>query len=148
MFRQGHADSVPARHRTCTGPVELLARHRRILRANRVGSTATYDMIVAYPSAEQRLGRIATRAQPEAVATALVGGCFQIAFLETHWAQKNDASGGVAQRRGRRASDRRRPVARALTSVDDANSRTCAAAVISTRADGEGARFRVLARHF
>lgn len=82
-----HRHAIPI---TCSlfADVALLARHRQILRANRVGPTATYELLMAYIAAEQRLGRIARRAQPESVATALVGGCFQIAFLETHWGQK------------------------------------------------------------
>jgi hypothetical protein len=39
-------------------------------------------------SAEQRLGRVAKKLDLESVVTTLLGGCFQIAFLETHWGQK------------------------------------------------------------
>jgi hypothetical protein len=50
--------------------------------------TSCSSQSTRYLSAEQRMGRASKTADPEAVATVLVGGCFQVAFLETHWGQK------------------------------------------------------------
>ncbi len=81
-----HRHAIPI---TCSlfADTELLARHRQLVRA-KAGPERTYEALTAYLSAEQRLGRVAKTADLEAAVTALVGGCFQIAFLETHWGQK------------------------------------------------------------
>ena len=65
----------------------LLVRHRQLVRAH-AGPERTCEALVAYLGAEQRLGRVAEKTDLKAACTALVGGCFQIAFLETHWGQK------------------------------------------------------------
>jgi len=82
-----HRQALPI---TCSlfADTELLDRHRKILRANKVGPTRLYETLIAYLGAEQRMGRASKTADPEAVATVLVGSCFQLAFLETHWGQK------------------------------------------------------------
>ncbi len=74
---------------TCSlfADTKLLVRHRQLVRA-KGGPERTYEALIAYLSAEQRLGRVAKKADLEAAAMLLVGGCFQIAWLETHWAQK------------------------------------------------------------
>jgi AcrR family transcriptional regulator len=82
-----HRHAIPI---TCSlfADTALLTRHRDIVRAKHGGPERTFEALTAYLRAEQRLGRISKKADPDAVALTLVGGCFQIAFLETHWAQK------------------------------------------------------------
>jgi AcrR family transcriptional regulator len=82
-----HRHAIPI---TCAllADTALLERHRRILRANKVGPTNTYEALNGYLGAEQRMGRIAKKQDPIAVSTLLIGACFQLAFLETYWAQK------------------------------------------------------------
>ncbi len=65
----------------------LLVRHRQLVRKHG-GPERTYEALNAYLAAEQRMGRISKDSDPQAVSTLLVGSCFQIAFLETHWGQK------------------------------------------------------------
>jgi AcrR family transcriptional regulator len=81
-----HRHAIPI---TCSlfADTALLVRHRQLVRVN-AGPERTFEALIAYLSAEQRLGRISKKVDLEAVCTTLVGGCFQIAFLETHWGQK------------------------------------------------------------
>jgi AcrR family transcriptional regulator len=81
-----HRHAIPI---TCSlfADTELLIRHRQLVRA-KAGPEYTFEALMAYLSAEQRLGRVAKELDLESVVTSLVGGCFQIAFLETHWGQK------------------------------------------------------------
>jgi AcrR family transcriptional regulator len=82
-----HRHAIPI---TCSlfADTALLARHREILRAEGAGPARTHGAIAAYLAAEKRLGRLSAASDPAAVAALLVAGCFQIAFLETHWAEK------------------------------------------------------------
>jgi AcrR family transcriptional regulator len=81
-----HRHAIPI---TCSlfADTELLTRHRQLVRV-KAGPERTFEALIAYLSAEQRLGRVAKKLDLESVVTTLVGGCFQIAFLETHWGQK------------------------------------------------------------
>lgn len=60
---------------------DLLARHQQILRATGLGPHLALSALADYLDAEQRLGRLAERAQPLALAALLLGACFQRAFL-------------------------------------------------------------------
>jgi AcrR family transcriptional regulator len=84
---QFHRHALPI---TCSlfADVELLERHRQIMRANKVGPAATFEAIRIYLAAEQRMGRVAAGVDLEALSTLLVAGPFQIAFVETHWGEK------------------------------------------------------------
>ncbi|MBC8071433.1 MAG: TetR/AcrR family transcriptional regulator [Deltaproteobacteria bacterium] len=68
--------------------IELLERHRQMLRANKVGPAATFESIRIYLAAEQRIGRLSATLDLEAASSLLVAGPFQIAFVETHWGEK------------------------------------------------------------
>lgn len=61
--------------------VDLLARHRDAVHARGAGPAVVNEAVADYLRAEQRAGRIAATADPDAVAAALIGGCFQRAFL-------------------------------------------------------------------
>jgi AcrR family transcriptional regulator len=54
---------------------ELLARHQAQLRAKNVGPHRAVELLAAYVRAEQRLGRVNKRADPEAAASMLLGAC-------------------------------------------------------------------------
>jgi AcrR family transcriptional regulator len=59
----------------------LLVRYRDGVLARGPGPAKVNQAVADYLRAEQRAGRIAPGAKPDAVAAALVGGCFQRAFL-------------------------------------------------------------------
>jgi len=54
---------------------ELLARHQERLRTKDAGPLRAVELLAAYVRAEQRLGRINRRADPEAAAWLLLGPC-------------------------------------------------------------------------
>jgi len=87
VFYEFQRHAIPI---TCSlfADMELLEKHRQLLRANKVGPTRIYDALTAYLGAEQRLGRVSGAAELASVATVIVGGCFQVAFLETHWGMR------------------------------------------------------------
>jgi hypothetical protein len=59
----------------------LLDRHRSGLHESGAGPHRALESLTAYVRAERRLGRLARRTRPEAVAALLLGACFQRAFL-------------------------------------------------------------------
>jgi AcrR family transcriptional regulator len=59
----------------------LLARHRDGLRRGGGGPHQGNRVLAAYLRAEQGLGRVSGRVNPEAAAALLLGACFQRAFL-------------------------------------------------------------------
>jgi len=59
----------------------LLARQRQILRESGGGPKEAFDLIAAYISEEQHLGRIHREAAPLVVSALLLGPCFHWAFL-------------------------------------------------------------------
>jgi len=59
----------------------LLARHRQILQESGRGPKDVFDLIAAYVSDEQQIGRINREAVPLAVGALLLGPCFHWAFL-------------------------------------------------------------------
>lgn len=59
----------------------LLLRQRKVLSANRGGPKEAFDLVAAYLSEEQKLGRIDREAEPMAVSALLLGACFHRAFL-------------------------------------------------------------------
>ncbi len=59
----------------------LLAKQREVLRARDAGPHKANQMLASYLRSEQRLGRVAKGVYPEAVASMLLGACFQQAFL-------------------------------------------------------------------
>jgi AcrR family transcriptional regulator len=60
---------------------ELLARHQRQLRDKQAGPHRSLEQVAAYVRAEQRLGRINPRVDPEAVAALLIGSCVARALI-------------------------------------------------------------------
>jgi AcrR family transcriptional regulator len=70
---------------------ELLAAHRRKLDLSTAGPQKATQHLAAYLSAEQRLGRLSRRVDPDAAATLLLGACFHRAFLSLFLA--GDAAG-------------------------------------------------------
>lgn len=60
----------------------LLVRYRDGVLARGRGPATVNHAVADYLRAEQRAGRIAPDARPDALAAALVGGCFQRAFLQ------------------------------------------------------------------
>ena len=54
---------------------DLLARHQEQLRKKAAGPQRTIDLLAGYVRAEQRLGRLNQRADPEAAASLLLGAC-------------------------------------------------------------------------
>ena len=62
----------------------LLAAHRdRLHELGAAGPRAPVDAVARYLDAERRLGRLDTGADPAAMASLLLGACFQQAFLAT-----------------------------------------------------------------
>jgi AcrR family transcriptional regulator len=62
---------------------DLLARYREALAARGTGPHTVTEAVAEYLRAEQRAGRVAAEADPEAAAMLLVGGCYHRAFLLT-----------------------------------------------------------------
>ncbi|MGF6884350.1 AcrR family transcriptional regulator [Nocardia sp. GAS34] len=60
---------------------DLLARHQEALRATGLGPHLALSALADYLRAEQRLGRLTGKAQPDMLAALLLGACFQRAFL-------------------------------------------------------------------
>jgi AcrR family transcriptional regulator len=60
---------------------ELLARHQERLRHKNAGPHRSLEQLAAYVRAEQRLGRINARVDPEAVAALLIGSCVGRALI-------------------------------------------------------------------
>jgi AcrR family transcriptional regulator len=60
---------------------ELLARHQAKMRSKNVGPHRSFDELAAYVRAEQRIGRVSQRADPEAVASLLLGSCLGRALM-------------------------------------------------------------------
>jgi AcrR family transcriptional regulator len=65
----------------------ILNAHREQLRAQNLGPHRANDGLADYLRAEQRLGRIAADADPDAIAGLLLGACFQLAFIG-HFTQR------------------------------------------------------------
>lgn len=61
---------------------DLLARHRDGVLSRGAGPAKVNQAVADYLRAEQRAGRVGPRARPDAIASALVGACFQRAFLQ------------------------------------------------------------------
>jgi AcrR family transcriptional regulator len=59
----------------------LLARQRQALSESRKGPKEAFDLIAAYISEEQQLGRINREVVPLIVSSLLLGACFHRAFL-------------------------------------------------------------------
>ncbi|MBV9896803.1 MAG: TetR/AcrR family transcriptional regulator [Chloroflexi bacterium] len=60
---------------------ELLARHQEHMRQKNVGPHRSVEQLAAYVRAEQRLGRVNARCDPEAVAALLIGSCIGRALM-------------------------------------------------------------------
>lgn len=61
----------------------LLTRHRDAVLARGSGPAGVVTAVAEYLRAEQSAGRVSPDARPDAVAAALIGACFQRAFLIT-----------------------------------------------------------------
>jgi AcrR family transcriptional regulator len=71
---------------------ELLARHQERLKHNNAGPHRALEQLAAYVRAEQRLGRINARVDPEAVAALLIGSCVGRALIR-RFLGEDDAPG-------------------------------------------------------
>jgi AcrR family transcriptional regulator len=60
---------------------ELLARHQAHMRNKNAGPHRALEQLAEYVRAEQRLGRVSPRADPEAVAALLIGSCLGRALM-------------------------------------------------------------------
>jgi AcrR family transcriptional regulator len=60
---------------------ELLARHQAQLRTKNAGPQRSIEQLSAYVRAEQRLGRVSQRADPDAAAALLLGSCLGRALM-------------------------------------------------------------------
>jgi AcrR family transcriptional regulator len=60
---------------------DLLARHQERMREKDAGPQHAIEMLATYVRAEQRVGRVATRADAEAAASMLLGACLGRAFM-------------------------------------------------------------------
>ncbi|MFI7453268.1 hypothetical protein ACIBQX_37675 [Nonomuraea sp. NPDC049714] len=60
----------------------VTVRFRQALRDNGLGPPAEIRPLAAYLVAEQRLGRVVARVDPEASARLLLAGCFHHAYIE------------------------------------------------------------------
>jgi len=60
---------------------ELLARHQEHMRNKNVGPHRSVEHLAAYVRAEQRLGRVNGRVDPDAVAALLIGSCLGRALM-------------------------------------------------------------------
>ncbi|HEV7654441.1 MAG TPA: TetR/AcrR family transcriptional regulator [Mycobacteriales bacterium] len=63
------------------GDPGLVARHREWLLERGVGPHRANEMLADYLRAEQKAGRVAADADPDAAAALLLGACYQRAFL-------------------------------------------------------------------
>jgi len=54
---------------------DLLAQHQARMRSNNIGPHRALEQLAAYLRAEQRLGRVSPRSDPEAAAALLLGAC-------------------------------------------------------------------------
>lgn len=54
---------------------DLLARHQAKMRSKNVGPHRAMEQLAVYVRAEQRLGRVSSRAEADAVASLLLGAC-------------------------------------------------------------------------
>jgi AcrR family transcriptional regulator len=59
----------------------LLARHREWMQAQQAGPQRIFELVAAYITAEQRLGRLDAQRDPMSVAALLLGPCYQYALL-------------------------------------------------------------------
>jgi len=60
---------------------ELLAKHQAHMRSKNVGPHRSVEHLAAYVRAEQRLGRVNSRVDPDAVAAMLIGSCLGRALI-------------------------------------------------------------------
>lgn len=86
-----YSKSVPMSASIFSEP-ELLTRHRQEIGRRDAGPQKANEAVAAYLDAEQRLGRVREDVAPEAAAAALLGACFQRAFLH-HFLAKGLAPG-------------------------------------------------------
>ncbi len=73
---QHYADTIPMAAGLYADR-ELLAMHRKALKERGAGPHLGNELVAAYLRAEQKLGRLARSADPDATAYALLGACYQ-----------------------------------------------------------------------
>ena len=71
---------------------ELLARHQARMRSKNLGPHRALEQLAAYLRAEQRLGRVSQRADPEAAAGLLLGACLSRALMRRFLGQQEPPS--------------------------------------------------------
>ncbi|MEU4314430.1 TetR/AcrR family transcriptional regulator [Nocardia sp. NPDC024068] len=89
-----YRESIPMLGALLADP-RRMAAHRTAMREHDAGPDKAVTAFAQYLRAEQELGRIAAGADPEAVASLLVGACFHEAFL-SYYAE--GAAAGPASR--------------------------------------------------
>lgn len=81
-----YRDMVPTTF-AIAGDPEMLVYHRAALRAAGRGPRASIEAVAAYISAEQRLGRVRSDADPVMAANLLMGSCWQRAALAHYFGE-------------------------------------------------------------
>jgi len=76
-----YADGFPVAASLFSSQKLLTAHRDRLHELGAVGPRTPEELLARYLAAEQRLGRIAPSAEPQAMAQLLLGACFQQAFL-------------------------------------------------------------------
>jgi len=69
---------------------ELLARHQEQMRQKNAGPHRSLEQVAAYVRAEQRLGRINARVDPDAVAALLIGPCVARALIRRFMGEQDE----------------------------------------------------------
>jgi AcrR family transcriptional regulator len=77
---------------------DLRRRHRKAHGDRKVGPQRAYQQVGDYLRAEQRLGRLGRRADPEAATGLLLGACYQAALIEQLTGEEADTDGRFARR--------------------------------------------------
>ena len=70
---------------------DLLARHQEQLRSKNAGPHRALEQLAGYVRAEQRMGRINARVDPEAVASLLLGCCIGRALMRRFLGEQDSA---------------------------------------------------------
>ena len=60
---------------------ELLAKHQAKMRSKNLGPHRSFEQLATYVRAEQRLGRVSSRVDPDAVSSLLLGSCLGRALM-------------------------------------------------------------------
>ncbi|HEX8968463.1 MAG TPA: TetR/AcrR family transcriptional regulator [Chloroflexota bacterium] len=71
---------------------ELLARHQEHMRARKAGPHRAVEQLATYMRAEQDLGRLSRRADPQVAASLLIGACLGRALVRRFLGEQDSAA--------------------------------------------------------